>query len=97
MTLAEHADITAAQARRWALYGRSPNDWAMQHIIGRTEHSLVGATGRQVGKTDEISDYLDEGMRAEPSPNDNKPELPPDVGILGPTFDKSEKPVFRYV
>jgi hypothetical protein len=88
--------ITASQARLWALYKRNPNEWAMRHVIGRDYRTIVGTTGRQVGKTDEIADRIDQAMRRDPRPTDNKPEMPPWVGVLGPTFDKSEKPVLRY-
>lgn len=97
--------VTAAQARRWALFGRSPNEWAIGgteafpkgHLIGRTEKTIVGTTGRQVGKTDELADQIDQAMNAEPDPKDMRADLPPHVGILGPTFSKTRISINRYI
>ena len=98
-------DFTRQQLYRWALYGRTPNEWAAggtenfpeANVIGRPEHYIVGTTGRQVGKTDELSDAIDRAMNADPSPNDKRPDLPPQVGILAPDYTKAEMSVFRYV
>lgn len=98
-------DIDAGQLYRWALAHRTPNEWAIGgtptfpvgNLIGRTERFIVGTTGRQVGKTDEISDALDRAMRAESAPHDNKPENPPDVGYLAPTYAKAMIGIDRYM
>jgi len=89
--------FTAGQLRRWALFNRTPNEWAAEHVIGRPERFIVGTTGRQVGKTDELADRIDAAMNAGPNENDNKPDNPPNVGILAPTYEKAELSVFRYV
>lgn len=103
-SLVQHAAITASQARRWALYNRTPNEWAaggteafpVANVISRPERVICGTTGRQVGKTDEIADAIDRAMREDPKPTDQKPEDPPWVGVLGPTYEKAEKSVTRY-
>lgn len=92
-------------AYRWSLYGRQPNEWAaggteafpVGHVIGRPERLIVGTTGRQVGKTDELADGIDRAMNAEPNENDRTPDRPPEVGILSYDFPHAEKSVFKYI
>lgn len=99
------SDITAQMARRWKLYGRTPNAWALGgtenfpegHVIGRPEKTIVGTTGRQVGKTDELADFIDRSMNAAPGADDNTPEVPPAVLILSFDYPHAEKSVFKYV
>ena len=89
--------ISRGQRYRWELLGYTPNEWALEHVLNRDEKLIVGTTGRQVGKTEELSQWIDEGMCAEPSLADNRPDLPPFVGVLGPNYEKAEISVFRYV
>ena len=90
--------VSLGQQRRWLLYKYSPNAWAMEHVIGRPEPYLIGTTGRQVGKSEELSMWIDEGMNASPHPDDwtDRRDIP-DVGILGPTYDKIEISANRYI
>lgn len=88
---------TKGQLARWAMFKRTPNDWAMRNVLGRPEGTIVGTTGRQVGKTDEASDYIDRQMNADSKPTDKKPEDPPFVGVVGPTFEKALISVERYI
>lgn len=97
--------IPAGQLARWAIAARNPNEWAVGgtdafpegHVLYRPERFVVGTTGRQVGKTDEMSDALDRAMNAKPHPRDKKPESPPDVGLLAPTFAKARIGLDRYM
>ena len=89
--------ITVQQARRWALFGRTPNEWAIENVVGRPERFVVGTTGRQVGKTDELADRIDMAMNAEPREEDKTPDKPPYVGILGPNYEKALISVERYI
>ncbi|MCR4341822.1 MAG: hypothetical protein NUW01_18255, partial [Gemmatimonadaceae bacterium] len=97
-------DVTRQQKVRWSLFGRTPNEWAAggpnfpeAHVIGRTERFIVGTTGRQTGKTDELSDGIDRAMTVTSSDTDRRPDLPPEVGILGANYEKAELSVFRYI
>ena len=92
-----YGEVTAQQARRWALFNRTPNEWALEHVIGRPERLIVGTTGRQVGKTDEMADRIDAAMNTPPRASDLKRELPPECGILGPNYDKALISVDRYI
>lgn len=89
--------IPLGTKRRWDLFGYTPNEWASLNLHGRTESIIIGATGRQVGKSTEIAMYIDEGMNAEPDAEDYSNEAVPFVGILGSTYDKAEISVNRYM
>lgn len=89
--------ITAQQARRWALFARQPNEWALENVIGRPEPYIVGTTGRQVGKTDELADRIDTAMSTPPRESDLKRDRPPECGILGPNYEKALMSVERYI
>ena len=89
--------ISLAQRARWAVGHRTPNDWALEHLWGRSERFITGTTGRQVGKSEEAADLIHTAMNAAPRPNDNKPETPPDVGLLAANYTKAEIVVSRYI
>ena len=69
----------------------------MTHVLLRPEQFIIGTTGRQVGKTEEIADFIDTAMCAEPDPLDRTGSLVPAVAVLGPTYEKAELSVKRYI
>ena len=89
--------ITVGRKRRWQLSDYTPNAWALEHVIGRSEHFIIGTTGRQTGKTSGAAELIDNGMCSDPDPLDMTPDVPPFVGVLGPTYDKAEICVNTYI
>ena len=83
--------------KRWALFNFTPNAWAYEHLWTPDARFKFLTTGRQVGKSDEASKRIDAAMNAPPDPRDVTGNPLPDVGVIGPTYEKAEISVFKYV
>ena len=85
-------DITSGRARRWKVFGYTPNAWSLEHVHKRDERFVIGTTGRQVGKTKTAAQEIDEGM-CQPANAFGAPW----VGVLGSTYEKAELSVNEYI
>lgn len=76
---------------------QTPNEWAWDHLWGNSARFKYATTGRQVGKTDEAARRIDAAMNAPADPEDRSGQNTPEVGVIGPKYEKAEISVFRYV
>ena len=76
---------------------QTPNAWAWDNLWCNPARFKYATTGRQVGKTDEAGRRIDMAMNAPPDPEDRSGQITPEVGVIGPKYEKAELSVFRYV
>lgn len=78
---------------RWKALRYEPNAWALEHVHIREERFITCTTCRQVGKTETAAIEIDEGMCAPVDEAGDEPH----VGVLGPTYEKAELSVNKYI
>ena len=83
--------------KRWTIFGYTPNEWADQNLWRSEARFNFLTTGRQVGKSEEAAKRIDAAMTARPDERDVTNDPLPFVGVIGPTYEKAEISVFKYV
>ena len=79
--------------RRWSVLGYRPNEWSLEHVHKSDARFGAYVTCRQCGKTVTAAHEIDLQLEAPPDPIYG----PPHVGVLGPTYDKAELSVNKYI
>ena len=82
---------------RWLVFGYMPNEWASKNLWDSSARFNFMTTGRQVGKSEEAAKRIDAAMNAPPDPRDVTGDPLPFVGVIGPTYEKAEISVFKYI
>ena len=79
--------------RRWKVLDYRPNAWSLEHVHKSEARFGAYVTCRQCGKTVTAAHEIDLQLEA---PADSI-YGPPHVGVLGPTYDKAELSVNKYI
>ena len=79
--------------RRWNYLGYRPNQWSLEHVHKCEARFGAYVTCRQCGKTVTAAYEIDLQMEAPPDSIYGAPH----VGVLGPTYDKAELSVNKYI
>ena len=79
--------------RRWQYLDYRPNSWSLEHVHKSEARFGAYVTCRQCGKTVTAAHEIDLQMEAPP----DSIYGPPHVGVLGPTYDKAELSVNKYI